>query len=542
MHSLRQPIASTMTAFSNYWSLRTSGSRFEQRNLIHPSHKIANRSLALSRNASSLETAHNVEPHYVYMRQIAREDAPQPTAGRTKRVVKRLLSSLPIGANQQRSGALSSSDRRNPLRRGRYADEYSLRGVNPGQWVTVHLKSKQFDTYLQLINAATGRLIAQNNQAELGNSNYSKLNFTAQAGVSYRLRVTSYASREQGKYSLATRTSKTVLPGSYNVDYGYGLVNSAAAVAGAAGTALFADVPDLGGSNWGLDLVKAPEAWAQGFTGQGVTVAVLDTGVDYNHIDLKENLWTNPGEIAGNGLDDDGNGYIDDIHGWNFTSGGSSDVSDFDSHGTHVSGTIAAVNNGFGVTGVAYGAKVMPVKVVSDIFQNFVQFDVTLANGIRYAVQNGAKVLNMSLGTDLGEPSLTRTREALLYAKQQGAIAVIAAGNERNDGAIRPSYPALYASSNLAIAVGAVDIGKQVADFSNPAGERPLNYVVAPGVNVRSTVPVDQYASNWSGTSMATAYVSGVIALMLSANPNLTVAQVNQLLLSTATTSGITVF
>jgi subtilisin family serine protease len=143
--------------------------------------------------------------------------------------------------------------------------------------------------------------------------------------------------------------SKTITAkegGGYNPTSGYGLVNAAAAVAKAVGQNTFADVPNLGGNNWGADLIKAPEAWTKGYTGQGVVVAVLDTGVDYNHSDLKDNIWTNSQEIAGNGLDDDGDGYIDDIHGWNFVNN-NSDVMDRNGHGSHVAGIIAGENKWF---------------------------------------------------------------------------------------------------------------------------------------------------------------------------------------------------
>ncbi len=135
-------------------------------------------------------------------------------------------------------------------------------------------------------------------------------------------------------------TATTTSTGNYNSTDGYGLINGAAAVAQAAGQNTFADVPDLGGNNWGADLVKAPEVWAQGYTGKGVVVAVVDTGVDYNHEDLKNNIWTNSKEIADNSIDDDGNGYIDDYYGWNFASN-NNNTQDDNGHGTHVSGTIA---------------------------------------------------------------------------------------------------------------------------------------------------------------------------------------------------------
>jgi hypothetical protein len=310
--------------------------------------------------------------------------------------------------------------------------------------------------------------------------------------------------------------------GGYNSTSGYGLINASAAVAKASGQNTFADVPDLGGNNWGADLVKAPETWAKGYTGQGVVVAVLDTGVDYNHQDLSTNIWTNSKEIAGNGKDDDGNGYIDDYYGWNF-DGNNNSTLDVNGHGTHVSGTIAGVNNGYGVTGIAYDSKIMPVKVLDD--QGSGSYGA-IANGIYYAVDNGANVINLSLG---GSRSNDTLQKAIEYASSKGVIVVMAAGNS---GGSRPAYPARYAK-NYGLAVGAVDENKNLADFSNRAGADPLTYVTAPGVNVYSTIPGNEYAS-YSGTSMATPHVAGVVALMLSANPNLSDAQVRQIIAETS--------
>lgn len=316
--------------------------------------------------------------------------------------------------------------------------------------------------------------------------------------------------------------SDTVTASGYDFNSGYGLVNAAAAVSKAAGQNTFPDVPNLGGNNWGADLIKAPEVWAKGYTGEGVVVAVLDTGVDYNHNDLKGNIWTNTKEVANNGQDDDGNGYVDDVFGWNF-DGNNNNTLDVYGHGTHVSGTIAGVNNDFGVTGVAYDAKIMSVKVLNDSGSGSYS---SIAQGIYYAVDNGAKVINLSLGSPFPNQTMEK---ALEYASSKGAIVVMAAGNNGNPF---PAYPAGYAT-NWGLAVGAVNRQNEMANFSNRAGMNPLAYVTAPGVNVYSTIPDNQYAS-YNGTSMATPHVAGVVALMLSANSNLTDAQVRQIITETA--------
>ena len=308
----------------------------------------------------------------------------------------------------------------------------------------------------------------------------------------------------------------------YNSTNGYGLINGAAAVARAIGKNTFADVPDLGGNNWGADMVKAPEVWAQGYTGKGVVVAVVDTGVDYNHEDLTNNIWTNTKEIAGNGIDDDGNGYIDDNYGWNFADQNNNTLDD-NGHGTHVSGTIAGENNNYGVTGIAYDAKIMAVKALDSSGSGSYS---SISKGIRYAVDNGANVINLSLG---GASSNRTLESAINYASSKGVIVVMAAGN---DGDSSPDYPARYASKS-GIAVGAVDKNNNLADFSNRSGTNPIAYVTAPGVKVYSSVPNNQYAT-YSGTSMAAPHVAGIVALMLSANSNLTDAQVRQIVTETA--------
>lgn len=309
---------------------------------------------------------------------------------------------------------------------------------------------------------------------------------------------------------------------SYNSTNGYGLIDTSDALEIITGEQIDG-VPDLGGNNWGADLINAPEAWNEGHTGEGVIVAVVDGGVDYNHEDLRDNIWTNTREIAGNGKDDDGNGFIDDVYGWNFNDN-NNDTLDKDGHGTHVAGTIAGMNNDYGITGIAYDAQIMPVKVLDETGSGF--YDAII-DGIYYAVDNGADVINLSLG---GQYSTRGVESAIEYAHQSGVTVVMAAGNSAGE---TPLYPASYADE-YGIAVGAVDQTKEFADFSNRAGENELAYVTAPGVNIYSTVPDDGYEF-YSGTSMAAPHVSGMVALMLSANPNLTPDQIREIITNDAT-------
>jgi subtilisin len=360
----------------------------------------------------------------------------------------------------------------------------------------------------------------------------STSSFNTKDDSSLNLRHSSYSSvdsnvqlRNNDDAENNSNTTNAFSTQSYNSTNGYGLINGAAAVAKATNQNTFADVADLGGNNWGADLVKAPEVWAQGYTGKGVVVAVVDTGVDYNHEDLKNNIWTNANEIAGNGIDDDGNGYIDDNYGWNFSEK-NNDTLDKHGHGTHVSGTIAGENNNYGVTGIAYNSKIMPVKVLDDSGSGSYS---SISKGIRYAVDNGANVINLSLG---GGSANSTLESAINYASSKGVIVVMAAGN---DGDSSPDYPAHYASKS-GIAVGAVDSNNNMADFSNRSGTNEISYVTAPGVKVYSSVPNNEY-DTYSGTSMATPHVAGVVALMLSANSSLTDSQVREIVTETAVNS-----
>jgi subtilisin family serine protease len=433
-------------------------------------------------------------------------------------------------------GTLSGTDALNPTRPGAYKDDYAYSSRTTST-VQVSMNSSQFDTYLQVVNANTGQLITYDDDGGPGLN--SQLVFTATAGTRYLIRATSYDTGATGSYTLTTRNSSSPNPpsGQFNSTSGYGLVNAAAAVARSINTSTFSNVSDLGGNNWGTDLVKAPEAWARGYTGQGITVAVIDSGVDINHSDLRNNIWVNRREVANDGIDNDGNGYVDDVHGWNFGVGQNNNNvtpgtnSSGQGHGTHVAGTIAALNNGVGLTGVAPNARIMAIRMGNvDSFGRFTNAG-NLAQAIRYAVDNGARVINMSLSwSDSAE-----LRSALAYAASRNVITVSAAGNE---GFSSPSTPASYATQ-YGLSVGAVDRYGSVAYFSNRAGfNNQIQHMVAPGVDVYSTLPGNRYGLQ-NGTSMATPHVAGVVALMLSANPNLTHAQVRQYL--TGSVSGLTV-
>lgn len=295
------------------------------------------------------------------------------------------------------------------------------------------------------------------------------------------------------------------------------------------GTPPLPDVPYFGGrSDWNINSVNAPEAWAAGYTGQGITVAVVDTGVDLDHPDLVNNIYVNPGEIPGNGIDDDQNGFVDDVSGYDFVSD-DADPNDRNGHGTHVAGTIASANNGFGSTGIAPDAKILPVKVLSD---NGSGSTFSVAAGIRYAADMGADVINLSLGG-----GFSRTVQAAVsYANSLGSVVIAAAGNE---GAGQPSFPARLASTlTNVISVGAHDSNGRIAGFSNSVGGSNALQIDAPGVGIYSTYAGGRFG-NLSGTSMASPHVAGVAALALSANPNLSPSELRGLLADGVTRQSI---
>ncbi len=272
--------------------------------------------------------------------------------------------------------------------------------------------------------------------------------------------------------------------------------------------------------------IDAAAAWGISTGSRNIVVAVIDTGVDWRHPDLAANLWVNPGETP-NGLDDDGNGLVDDVYGYNFAAN-TGDPMDDNGHGTHVAGTIAAVgNNGVGVTGINWSGSIMALKFLradgsgttSDAIR---AINYATMQRVRFGVN--VRVMNMSWG---GGGFSSALRDAIQAAGDAGILAVAAAGNSARNNDLAPQYPSSYEVSTL-VAVAATDHRDQLASFSN-YGAASVD-LAAPGVSILSTYPNNRYVA-LSGTSMATPHVAGVAALAWSVAPNATVAEIKNALL-----------
>ncbi len=238
---------------------------------------------------------------------------------------------------------------------------------------------------------------------------------------------------------------------------------------------------------WGMTVIQAPAAWDITTGSDTVVVAVIDTGVDYLHPDLADNIWTNTAELNGVAdFDDDGNGFVDDIQGWDFAGDGENEDNDplgDDSHGTHVAGIIAARgNNGIGVAGVCWNLKIMPVKIQADGAESMTTADIL--QGMEYAMENGARVINCSYG---GPSFVDSEKDMLSLLGDQGILAVCAAGNDGSDiDENTNNYPAEYDLANI-LAVASNDKDGGLYTGSN-YGVTSVD-VMAPGVDIKSTVP-----------------------------------------------------
>ncbi|HDL19865.1 MAG TPA: PKD domain-containing protein [Nitrospirae bacterium] len=263
--------------------------------------------------------------------------------------------------------------------------------------------------------------------------------------------------------------------------------------------------------------IDAPEAWDIETGSSAVVVAVIDTGVDYNHEDLAANMWTNTGEAdCTDGIDDDGNGYIDDCRGWDFANN-DNDPYDDNGHGTHCSGTIAAVgDNGIGVAGVNWNLRIMPLKFLTSDGGGYT--DDAIA-AILYAANMGTMVMSNSWGGGGYSQSL---KDAIQAANDAGILFIAAAGNSSSDNDNNPNYPSNYDVPNV-IAVAATDHNDDLASFSS-YGATTVD-LGAPGVDVYSTIPGNSYGYK-SGTSMATPHVAGVAGLVISQNQSLSALEV----------------
>ncbi len=292
------------------------------------------------------------------------------------------------------------------------------------------------------------------------------------------------------------------------------------------GTGIYPDDPAWD-FQWSLNKINTPDAWKIITGTQELTLAILDSGIQLDHPDLSSKIWVNSGEIPGNSLDDDGNGKVDDVHGWHFyhqwtgsvyipAEDGS--VQDDFGHGTHVAGIASAsTNNGIGIAGISWGARLMPVKVL-DEYGNGWYSDI--ASGILYAADNGAQIINLSLG---GEEDSQLLRDAVDYARARGCLVVASSGN--SGGPV--FYPAAY---EPVLAVAATNENDHHASFSSYGSQVDI---AAPGTDIYSTWVRSSYFT-LSGTSMAAPHVSGTAALVWSQKPDLTAAEVISSLLETA--------
>ena len=287
------------------------------------------------------------------------------------------------------------------------------------------------------------------------------------------------------------------------------------------------------GEQWNLRLMNMSAAWGIEQGNPAVTVAVVDSGIASGHPEFRSQLWRNGGEIPGNGIDDDRNGYIDDIHGWDFSDaptlpgGGDWKVRDNEpedetGHGTHVSGIIAAAgNNGVGIAGIAWKCRLMPLRAGFKYGGGEYLQNDDLAAAIVYAADNGARVINMSWGDWVNAFII---EDSLAYAEARGCVLVGAAGNS---GSLGSFYPAAL---KRVISVAGLGQGNQLYSDSNFGATVDI---AAPGEDILST-DIDGGYQNRSGTSMAAAHVSGVAGLVIAANPDWTNTEVQENLIATA--------
>jgi len=291
-------------------------------------------------------------------------------------------------------------------------------------------------------------------------------------------------------------------------------------------SSIAAPTDPLYGRQWGLRSARVRPAWPATL-GDGVRVAVLDSGIDFSNADLADNLWTNPGEVPANGIDDDDNGFIDDVHGAD-TVGWDGDPSDGLGHGTAVASVIGARgDNGLGISGVAWDVQLMPVKVLHDSGWGTT---ATMIAGLRYALAGGARIVNISLN---GPDDSQALDEAIGEAEAQGVLVVTSAGN---DGANRDrvaSYPASV-HSRAVLTVASASRSGRLGRAS--AYGRSVD-IAAPGDDILTAAPGGGFTRR-SGTSFASAYVTGAAALLAAAHPEASAGRLRSALVASARRGG----
>lgn len=286
-------------------------------------------------------------------------------------------------------------------------------------------------------------------------------------------------------------------------------------------------------TNHGVSVNAAYRVHAESAT-TPVIVAVVDTGVDYTHEDLKDVMWTNPGEIPNNNIDDDQNGYIDDVYGINTLKRTANGIAtgnpmDTHSHGTHVAGTIGAKqNNRIGIAGIASNVKIMAIRTVPNSGD---ETDVDVAESFLYAAKNGAKLINCSFGKSSNEGKNLVPDTIKYIGEKYGTLVVAAAGNDSSDIDKKPTFPASHQNDHLLIIASTTNTGS-MSYFSN-YGKLNVD-VAAPGSSVFSTTPGNRYES-MSGTSMATPTTVGVLAEILSHHPELSPIELKNAIMTNVT-------
>jgi len=456
-----------------------------------------------------------------------------------KKLLYLLMSFILVACGSEKAANISSDTSKVTVSKPRVTLQSILSETDKGKYVQGELLVK--------FKSGTAKASAQKAHQIAGATVIQRLNIVPNVehvrlskGLSVKDAITQYMSNSDVEYAepnyIRKAASTEVIPNDLYFRDQWALRNTGQYAYGTAG----ADI-------------KATEAWrvSTGSYDTTITIAVLDTGVDYNHTDLALNMWRNLSECNGvSGVDDDHNGFIDDCAGWNFVtcesfeafedrwdksftcsqvSTESNDPMDYYGHGTHVAGIIGAVgNNQTGVAGVMWRTHILPVRVFNQFGQGT---DTDVTRGIDYAVKMGAKVINASWGA-YGE-SLT-LYNAISAANSHGVLFVAAAGNYSNNNDLTPYYPASYSFGNI-ISVAATDQNDLRVPFSN-FGYTSVD-VAAPGTYIISTVPtwMDNgygYLEQDSGTSMAAPHVTGLAGLLYSYYYNFNSDQIRNMILS----------